>query len=306
MAEQFALDYETVCRQLGLSIKHAKGALGQVVDFLCLEIDFLRMEARLPARKITEALEWVNKLLGKRSCTLLEIQELAGLLNFASKVIPLGRTFCRRLYDAELNFPRGKHTRRRIPAPMRADLRWWAEILPKHTGVRVIQKQRQQRFIWSDAAGTKGIGGFMLPPGIIPPMEPPLTADMLALVWPEHCFAGNVQPRYKDAHINVKEMLAIRFALKKWSAELSNCSLLIHCDNSAVVGGIRQKTSRGELMTVLRRTLLVAAQFDIELMIKWIPSEENALADALSRFDMVRIAKLAPQLGLYRRSFING
>ena len=108
----------------------------------------------------------------------------------------------------------------------------------------------------------------MLPPGIIPPTEPPLTADMLALVRPEHCFAGNVQPRYKDAHINVKEMLAIRFALKKWSAELSNCSLLIHCDNSAVVGGIHWKTSLCELMTALQRMLLVVAQFDIELMIK--------------------------------------
>ena len=59
-------------------------------------------------------------------------------------------------------------------------------------------------------------------------------------------------------------------------------------------------------MTALRRTLLVAAQFDIELMIKWIPSEENVLADTLSHFDMVRIAKLAPQLGLHRRSFIKG
>ena len=54
--------------------------------------------------------------------------------------------------------------------------------MPKHTGVRVIQKQRQQRFIWSDAAGTKEIGGFMLPPGIISPTEPPLTADMLAFM----------------------------------------------------------------------------------------------------------------------------
>ena len=115
-----------------------------------------------------------------------------------------------------------------------------------------------------------------------------------------------MQPQYKDAHINAKEMLAIRFTLKKWSAELSNCSLLIHCDNSAVVGGICQKTSRGKLMTALQQMLLVAAQFDIELMIKWIPSEENALADALSHFDTVRIAKLAPQLGLHRRSFIKG
>ena len=43
-----------------------------------------------------------------------------------------------------------------------------------------------------------------------------------------------------------------------------------------------------------------------ELVIKWIPSEENSLADALSRFDNVRIANLAPQLEHLHRSFING
>src|SRR5437763_17218150 len=107
----------------------------------------------------------------------------------------------------------------------------------------------------------------MLPPDAIPPRESPLT-DLLALVRPEHCFAGNVQPRHKDAHINVKEMLAVRFALKRWSTELTNCSLLIHCDNSAVVGAIRQKTTCGKLMTTLRSTLLVAACFDIELVMK--------------------------------------
>ena len=57
LAEQFALDYEAVCRQLGLSIKHAKDALGQVVDFLGLEIDSLWMEVRLPVRTKTKALE---------------------------------------------------------------------------------------------------------------------------------------------------------------------------------------------------------------------------------------------------------
>ena len=122
LAEQFTLDYEAACHQLGLSVKHAKDALGQVVDFLGLEIDSLRMEARLPARKKTKALEWVNKLLGKCSCTLLEIQELVSLLNFVSKVIPLGQTFCYCLYNMELNFSQGKHTQHQIPAPMYVDL----------------------------------------------------------------------------------------------------------------------------------------------------------------------------------------
>ena len=57
LAEQFALDYEAVCHQLGLSVKHAKDALGQVVDFLGLEIDSLQIKVYLPVRKKTKVLE---------------------------------------------------------------------------------------------------------------------------------------------------------------------------------------------------------------------------------------------------------
>jgi len=42
-----------------------------------------------------------------------------------------------------------------------------------------------------------------------------------------------------------------------------------------------------------------------ELVIKWIPLEKNLLADALSHFNNVRIANLAPQLKYLHRSFIN-
>jgi len=49
-------------------------------------------------------------------------------------------------------------------------------------------------------------------------------------------------------------------------------------------------------MKVLRRCLLLAADYDLELESQWISTKDNALADALSRFDYNRVADLAPQL----------
>jgi len=50
-------------------------------------------------------------------------------------------------------------------------------------------------------------------------------------------------------------------------------------------------------MQVLRRCLLLASEWDLEVEALWIPStKENALADALSRSEYNRIADLAPQL----------
>jgi len=49
-------------------------------------------------------------------------------------------------------------------------------------------------------------------------------------------------------------------------------------------------------MEVLRRCLLLAAEYDLELEAEWISTNANALADALSRFDYEKITDLAPQL----------
>jgi len=49
-------------------------------------------------------------------------------------------------------------------------------------------------------------------------------------------------------------------------------------------------------MNVLRRCLLLATEYDLEIDARWIPTGDNMLADALSRFDYNRIANLAPQL----------
>jgi len=70
----------------------------------------------------------------------------------------------------------------------------------------------------------------------------------------------------------------------------------MHIDNRAVVYGLENLTMRGRSMDVLRRCLLLEANYDLEIEPRWIPTHENGLADALSRFDYERITNLAPQL----------
>lgn len=49
-------------------------------------------------------------------------------------------------------------------------------------------------------------------------------------------------------------------------------------------------------MEVLRRCLLLAAEYDLELEAEWISTNANELADALWQFDYEKITDLAPQL----------
>ena len=297
-AQEYEETFSAVCQMLGLEIKITKNASGTTIEFLGLIIDSAKMEARLPAEKKERALQLISGLAARKSCTMLDLQRVTGLLNFLSKVIPLGRTFCRRLYDLEQRFPPGggRQTLHRIPLAVRKDLTWWQNLLPNHNGILIIQAHRCRWRLWTDAAGKKGIGVFILPgEGSHMPGYHQVT----------EFFSARVLFSQRNEHINVKEMVAVHVALKKWGPQLAGCQLIIFCDNTAVVSGLRRKTTRGRLMAVLRKTLLLAAQFDIEIDPHWIPSGENRLADALSRFEADKLKLLAPQLRIPQRTSLS-
>ena len=100
-AQQFGTEFDNVCTDLGVGVNGDKKQLGCIVDFLGLEFDTVKMEARLPKDKLEKAIKEVAKLLEKRSSTTHEeLQSLIGFLSFAAKVIYPGRAFLRQLYDA--------------------------------------------------------------------------------------------------------------------------------------------------------------------------------------------------------------
>ena len=248
------------------------------------------MEARLPVDNKVKGLQLITYLALQKSCFLLNLQRVTGLLNFLSKVVPLGRTFCWQLYDLEQWFPPGGggSVRRPIPSAARKDLRWWRDLLPILSRILIIQPHRRRWRLWLDAAGKKGIGRFILPgEGSHLPAYQEVT----------QFFSAPVLFSQRNEHINVKEKIALLVAFQKWAAILAGSHHLLFCDNSAVVSGLRRRMSSGRLMTVLRKTLLVAACHDIEIEPIWIPSGENCLADALSRFEADKFNLLAPQLG---------
>lgn len=54
-ADRFNKYFDSVCDDLGIAINHDKDATGTTVDFLGIELDTIRMQARLPEDKLQEA-----------------------------------------------------------------------------------------------------------------------------------------------------------------------------------------------------------------------------------------------------------
>lgn len=152
--------------------------------------------------------------------------------------------------------------------------------------------------IWSDAAGTKDLGAFYIN------KSEPDARQLTSKIWtrnqpkPSSAFSITLHRSMMrvNEYINTKKMRADEQPFLHWGVEWKGKRVICHVDNQAVFHVLENRTIRGASMELLRRCLLLAAEYDIEIEVRWIPTKENALADMLSRFHLDKITNLAPQL----------
>ncbi|KZW01423.1 DNA/RNA polymerase, partial [Exidia glandulosa HHB12029] len=190
------------------------------IEFLGLELDSIAMEARVPRDK----LDFVKSLLSdwsvRRSCTLRELQTLTGYLQFIAQVIPYARAFLRRLFDAQSRFSHAL-TKRTLSAAARQDVLWWATYVEHWNGVHLLDPPRQSFEVFTDASGTKGLGGHFV----------------------NSWYASRCPRRMRSEHIQVKEMYAVLQAILRWGDRWRDGHVLFHVDNMAVFYALQSHTS---------------------------------------------------------------
>lgn len=276
-AARYQSDFDTLCLELGIKVNIKKNVCSTTAEFLGIELDSMKMEARLPANKLAKARKAVEAALGKDYILHADLQSLVGFLSFAAKVVSPGRSFLRRLFDAlKVNT-----LRHRVTRCMRLDLLWWHKFLPIWNGIRLLRPHRDRFYIWTDASGRFGLGGYIASTATGQPID---------------CFSHRFPSRMRHKHINVKEMLAVLFAMRRWLGTFKGAHVTIRCDNNAVANGLKNRSIRGGAMAPLRDICMLLAQHDIVIDVIWIPTKANALADMLSRGLYARIANTYPQL----------
>src|SRR5579859_5462735 len=70
---------------------------------------------------------------------------------------------------------------------------------------------------------------------------------------------------------------------------------IIMCDNAVVVNAINARSVRGQTIDPIQLLFLTAALYDTQIASEWLSSEDNWIADALSRFEFDKIADMFPQ-----------
>ena len=284
----YELRFASICSTLGIQIKDSKSITGTMADFNGIEFDTIAMEARLPQQKLTKARDLVATLIKRRKATPQELQSITGYLSFCAKVIPIGRSFLRRLYDATANLGTGSPSGQQpiaVTPYMRLDLCWWNNFLHNWNGISLIQRQRKVRHMWTDASSTKGQGAFFAEPGV----------DHKLVSW-QHVFSKPLSRHHRNKAINFQEMDTVLLAMQRCYSYFEHHQLVIFTDNTTVFHGLCHRSVRGSAMDPLRKITLLAAVHDIDIQAQWIPTHENTLADPLSRRDFAKLANLFPLL----------
>jgi hypothetical protein len=91
------------------------------------------------------------------------------------------------------------------------------------------------------------------------------------------------------------ELYPVVISCVLWGNEWARKRILFHCDNMATVEIINKGRSKVKtIMKLMRKLTFCAASCQFTVHAKHIPGKLNSIADAISRFQMDKFRKLAP------------
>lgn len=253
----------------------------QVLEFMGIELDSTRMEARLPADKLQRTRELLHSFTTRRSVRLVELQSLIGTLQFACKAVVPGRTFLQRMINLTRGVPSRFH-HIRLNKEFFKDLLMWKAFLAGWNGrsffLDTTVTPSPDLELYTDASGSVGFGGYF-------------NGQWFQGRWPPHMQLN----RARGISIEWQELFPIVVACAIWFPHFSGKRIQFWCDNESVVAIINSGHSKApRIMDLLRFLILISMKHNFFIRARHVPGVSNEIADALSRFQDARFRSAAP------------
>ena len=239
------------------------------------------MKTRLSIKKLERARKAVTISLEKRHILHSDLKSLMRFLFFVAKVVIFEKAFLRRLFDALRSDVHLHH----ITIAMRRDLQWWHRFLSTWNDIKMLKSRRQTYHIWTNVFDLLDMRNYIL-----------INLIDVSVKRFSHRFAT----RFKRLHINVKKMIAVLFAIRKWLNILKETHLYLYDDNFVVVFDLQKRSINDFVMSSLRDICMLLARRDIVVSSIWISTKNNLLVDILSRFQFDKIVDICSQLNYLR------
>ena len=273
-----------ICIDIGFPVSEEKTHWAtDCLAFLGLLIDSIKRLVCVPIEKITKARNLINYCLDRRSrkITLLELQRIAGYLNFLCRVIVPGRPFTRRLYYACKNLQKPYH-HTNLTGELKKDLRMWLDFL-NHPTVYCRPFLDFDNAIRADQIDmyTDASRNFDLGAGDV------CQKSWYYLRWNRE-FMEEKQPS-----IEYLELYAVAVAVLNWIHRFSNRQVILFCDNISVVYMINRCTSTCKnCLKLIRLIVFEGLIHNVRIFANYVSTKQNAVADALSRSNLRKFYRI--------------
>ena len=270
----------------------------------------------VPEEKRLSAIQQLRAMLDRKKTTVKELQSLCGFLNFLNKAIVPGRTFTRHMYAkysqiADFN---GKYYRTQEIGFKTDGKGSGLKQLKPHHQVKLDCEFKLDRQVWLMFLTSLDLRNVVIRPMLdvdakvlstaISFFSDASKAETLGFgcvlddkwifgQWPQ----GFIKER--DPSIEVLELFALTAGILTWEDDpvLNNTRITAFCDNMAVVHMINNMSSRCEIcMKMIRMLTLNGLLHNRRLAAKFVKTKDNGVADALSKLQLQRFHKLAPNM----------
>ena len=257
-----AFDYlKKLLLELGFQLSENKIVTPSTkVTCLGVDINSENFTVSITQEKLKDILHVCKSWATKTTCTKRELQSLLGKLLYITKCVKSSRFFLNRMLD--LLRSSSKQEKIVISTDFRRDLNWFTNFVPKFNGTAFFVHDKVHHEIELDAClqGLDARWGST----VYPLRLPNSLANMTILHY---------------------EMLNILVAIRTWGTGWSGKTVLIHCDNEAVVTVLTTgRTKDLTLAAIARNIWLGTAEYDISLKTVHIRGKDNIIADSLSRW----------------------
>ncbi|KAK6191041.1 hypothetical protein SNE40_002790 [Patella caerulea] len=256
-----------------------------VLEYLGIILDSSKLEARLPRDKVERIITFIQQVLRKTSCTRKDLEQLLGHLNFAMRVILPGRAFVSYLYRL-MTTVKESYFHVHLSRDCRDDLSMWLNFLQNWNGISLFYEPHITSApdfnLFTDASSTKGFGGYY-------------QGKWFSEQWPTNL------PDIADYSLSMAflELYPIVVAAVLWGHNWKRKRIKFYCDNQATVHIISKGRSKEPVIMKLMKTLIMcAANNNFAIYSEFLPGLSNSIADSLSRFQMSRFRRLAPEADL--------
>ena len=232
------------------------------LPFLGIVIDSVTCSLSLEEKKLRVLEEKLEDFNRRCRASKLQLQCLAGHLNWACQAVRGGRFFLRRILDL-MNKLRLSHHKTRLTHAFKLDIKWWLQFLCTFNGVVFIRNAISQ-VVHTDACNS-GAGMFF-------------NGDWMYLNW--NCDFQEAE----SLHINSKEILAVVIAAERWGKDWANSEVTVCTDSVVAKAVINRGTYRDPyIMSALRYLFWISVEYNFKLHAIHIPGTLNQLPDAISR-----------------------